>query len=180
MGRRPEQTLLQRASADGCQAHEKPRKVAGQQREAKQDRSEVSPTPVGTALTRQSDRERQVWARMGEKGGLTCRRRACELARPLRKTVRRFLETLSISNFCGQIVVKRSCRLGFERHPRPAGGGGSPPHRLPAGTRGPWLIRFGRDRLPFARRVRTGSTVRSAPSPVARAANIVDVSLFHF
>lgn len=55
MGRRPEQTLLQRASADGCQAHEKPPKVAGQQREAKQDRSEVSPTPVGTALTRQSE-----------------------------------------------------------------------------------------------------------------------------
>lgn len=88
--------------------------------------------------------------------------------------------TLSISNFCGQIVVQRSCRLGFERHPRPASGGGSPPHRLPAGTRGPWLVCFGRDRLPFAHRGCTGSTVRSAPSPVACAANIVDVSLFHF
>ena len=99
MGRRPEQTFLQRGHTDGQQAHEKIFNIRiTYQRNANQKYNEISPhtSQNGYHQKKKKKNPQTSWRVCGEKGALLNCWWECKLVQPLCRTVWRFLKKLKI------------------------------------------------------------------------------------
>ena len=86
MGRRPEQTFLQRRCMDGQETHEKMLNITHYQRNANQTTMKYHLIPARMAIIKKSTNNK-CWRRRGEKGTILHCWQECKQVQPLWKTV---------------------------------------------------------------------------------------------
>ena len=95
MGRRPEETFFRRRHTDSQQVHEKMLKISNHQRNANQNRDEISPHSCQMAINKKTA-NKNCWQRCGEKGTLVHCWWECKLVQLLWKAIWRFFKKLKI------------------------------------------------------------------------------------
>ena len=95
MGRRHEQTLLQRRHTNGQQTHEKVLNITRRQGNTNQNHNEIPPHPSQMAKINKTGNDK-CWRGCGERGTVLHCWWERKLVQPLWKTVWRFLRKLKI------------------------------------------------------------------------------------